>query len=147
MDEAKKSIFREFVKWIKVKVRIHTNENSLSFKQRDIWWANIGLNVGFEQNGKNDEFERPVLVLRKFGQNIFWAIPMTSKENDNKYRMKIRYKEYYKNIVGDLLEEEKEGNLILNQLRTISNKRLIRKMGVISEVNFDIVRNKIKSII
>jgi mRNA interferase MazF len=147
MDERKKSIIEDFVRWIKVKVRIHLNENLLSFKQRDIWWANIGLNVGHEQNGKNDEYERPVLVLRKFGQNIFWAIPMTSKEINSNYRMKIKYKEYYRNITGDLLEEEKEGNLILNQLRTISNKRLIRKMGVIAEADFDVVRDRVKSII
>ena len=147
MEEERKSILVEFVKWIKVKVRIHMNENLLSFKPRDIWWANIGLNVGYEQNGKNEEFERPVLILRKFGQHIFWAIPMTSKKVDNIYRLEINYKEYYKNIVGELIGEDKKGILILNQLRTISSKRLIRKMGVMVEKDFDIVRERIKGMI
>jgi hypothetical protein len=28
--------------------------------------VSIGENIGFEQNGKNDMFERPVLVLQNF---------------------------------------------------------------------------------
>lgn len=148
MDEEFKKILAEFVKWVKVKVRIHITDNlNLSYKQRDIWWANVGLNVGSEQNGKDEEFQRPVLVLRKFGQHIFWAIPLTSQKKDNKYHIEIKYKEYYENIVGELISEDKEGRIILNQLKTMSSKRLIRKIGVMSEEDFNIIREKIRNVI
>ncbi|MFA4975241.1 MAG: type II toxin-antitoxin system PemK/MazF family toxin [Candidatus Paceibacterota bacterium] len=148
MDEEFKKILAEFVKWVKVKVRIHIADNlNLSYKQRDIWWANVGLNVGSEQNGKDEEFQRPVLVLRKFGQHIFWAIPLTSQKKDNKYHIEIKYKEYYENIVGELISEDKEGRIILNQLKTMSSKRLIRKIGVMSEEDFNVIREKIKNVI
>lgn len=148
MNDEFKKILAEFVKWVKVKVRIHISDSSSVFyHEREIWWANVGLNVGSEQNGKDEELQRPVLVLRKFGQHIFWAIPLTSKKKDSKYRLEIKYKEYYENITGELISEDKDGIIILNQLKTMSIKRLIRKIGVMSEENFNTVRDKIKEIV
>ncbi len=55
----------QFVEWTKLKVRIHIKENSaLYFHEREVWWASLGKNIGFEQDGKNKMFERPVLVLK-----------------------------------------------------------------------------------
>ena len=148
MNEEFKQVLVEFVKWVKVKVRIHISDNTyLSFKQREIWWANVGLNVGSEQNGKNDNFERPVLVLRKFGQQIFWGLPLTSKKKDSPYRVEIKYKEYYENMAGELISAEKDGIIVLNQLKTMSSKRLIRKMGVMAKKDFDVIREKIKDVL
>ena len=148
MVTIEKEILVRFIDWVKLKIRIHSSDNpGLSFKQREIWWASIGLNIGSEQNGKDEKFQRPVLVLRKFGQHIFWAIPLTSNKKEHKYRLEIKYKEYSENIVGELISEDKKGIIILNQLKTMSSKRFIRKMGVISEADFDIIREKVKEII
>lgn len=148
MDEETKGVLVEFVKWIKVKVKVHLKDNTLlSFKEREIWWANFGLNVGSEQNGKHEDFERPVLVLRKFGQGIFWAVPLTTKQKDNAYRISILYKEYFENITGELIITDKNGILVLNQMRAISSKRLIRKLGVVEEEIFNMIKQEIKSLI
>ncbi len=148
MEDKFKEFLKEFVEWIKVKTKIHISDNSfLSYKQREIWWANVGLNIGSEQNGKNKNFERPVLILRKFGHQIFWAIPLTSNKKNNKYRIKIKYKEFYKNMAGELIDEEKDGVIVLNQLKAMSSKRLIRKIGVVPESEFETVREKVKEII
>lgn len=148
MDDETKSILAEFVKWIKVKVKVHLKDNILlSYKEREVWWANFGLNVGSEQNGKHENFERPVLVLRKFGHGLFWAVPLTTKDKDNAYRMSILYKEYFENIIGDMIITEKNGFLVLNQMRAISSKRLIRKLGVVEEENYLMIREKIRSLI
>lgn len=148
MDTEFKEKLVEFVAWLKVKVRIHiTDISGLSFKPREVWWASVGLNVGSEQNGKDEKFQRPVLVLRKFGQHIFWAIPLTSKKKNNKYRFEIKYKEYSENIDGKWIGEDKDGIIILNQLKTMSSKRLIRKMGVVSEKDFNVIRGKVREII
>ena len=147
MEIGTENILIQFVSWMKLKVKLHVFNNGLSYKQRDIWWANVGLNIGSEQNGKNDNFERPVLVLRKFGQNIFWGIPLTSNIKEHIYNHRIKYKAYCKNEMGELCEEEKSGVVILNQLKTMSNKRLIRKIGVISEGEFEIVRERIKELV
>jgi len=47
-------------------------------KQREIYWANIGENIGFEQNGKGDNFMRPLLIFKKFSNNIFFGIPLST---------------------------------------------------------------------
>lgn len=148
MDDKFKEFLKDFVKWIKIKVRVHISDNTfLQYKQRDIWWTNVGLNIGSEQNGKNENFERPVLVLRKFGHNLFWAVPTTTNCKKNIYRHKIKYKTYFKDEGGGVREEEKEGIIILNQLKAMSSKRLIRKIGVIPEEEFEIVRKKLGEII
>lgn len=148
MNDCKRQLLIEFVKWVKVKARIHLYDNTfLSYKEREIWWANFGLNVGSEQNGKHAEFERPVLVLRKFGHNLFWAIPLTSKSEDRPFKSLVDYKEYFENIIGEITITEKSGFLVLNQMRALSSKRLIRKLGVVEEVKFNIIREKIKDLI
>lgn len=148
MEEKFNNFLADFVRWIKLKTRIHISDNTaLSYKTREIWWANIGLNIGSEQNGKDEEFQRPVLVLRKFGHQLFWAVPLTSNSEKHLYRLKINYKSYFKNIAGDLIEENKRGFLVLNQLKAMSSKRLMRKIGVVPEEQFEIIRGKIKDIL
>ncbi|MDD2935358.1 MAG: type II toxin-antitoxin system PemK/MazF family toxin [Candidatus Pacebacteria bacterium] len=148
MDDNFKNFLKDFVKWIKLKTRIHISDNStLSFKQREIWWANVGLNVGSEQNGKNENFERPVLVLKKFGHHLFWAIPLTSKKKDSIYRYEINYKSHHKNILDEIVEESKTGFAILNQLKAMSSKRLIRKLGVLPKDDFNNLREELKNIL
>ena len=93
------------------------------FKKRDIFCAQLGKNIGHEQNGKGKEFLRPIIVLRKFNPNIFLCIPLTSKLKENKYHFKF--------TVGS-----KVMMAILSQARLIDSKRLKRKMGEIDKENF-----------
>ena len=51
----------------------------LRVHEGEIWWCSLGVNVGDEQDGKNDLFERPVLIVRKFNNSIVWAVPMITK--------------------------------------------------------------------
>ena len=148
MNEEFKKCLAEFVRWIKIKTRVHISDNTLlSFKPREIWWVNVGFNIGSEQNGKNENFDRPVLILRKFGQHLFWAIPLTSKKKDSNHRLEINYKSYFRNMAGELIEENKNGFVVLNQLKAMSSKRLMRKIGVISENDFEIIKEKIKEML
>jgi predicted metalloenzyme YecM len=57
---------KDFQKWHILKSQIDTKIQSTFINEREICYVSIGENIGFEQNGKNDMFERPVLVLRKF---------------------------------------------------------------------------------
>jgi mRNA interferase MazF len=129
-----KSKVEEFVKWTKLKVRIHLNDNRLFFKEREVWWASIGMNIGFEQNGKNETFERPVLIIKKFNHDVMWVLPMTSKDKSksNKYYYPVEY-------------ENEISYIILSQLRLVSSKRLLRKVRTLSKNEFKTVCKKIKN--
>ena len=67
----KKQYLIKFIEWAKLKIRIHVSEEEpVYFKEKDIWWASLGANIGHEQDGKNESFERPILVLKKFNKYI-----------------------------------------------------------------------------
>jgi mRNA interferase MazF len=111
---------KDFWKWHSLKSEIEKQIPSPLFYEREIWWCSVGANVGAEEDGKNDPFERPVLVLRKFNRDMFWGIPITSKE---------KYGEYYYpfSLHGESM------TALLSQLRVLSAKRLRRRIGRITE--------------
>lgn len=125
---------KDFQKWHTKKKYVHENEKIPYFYDREIWWCSIGLNVGYEQDGKNENFERPVLVLKKFNKYILWIIPLTSRLKSGKYYYHFKF-------------EKEKSVAILSQLRLISSQRLLRKIGMISEIDFAKIRQAIKSYI
>ena len=131
----KKSI-KDYIEWTKLKIRIHFSEreSELYFKEREIWWASLGLNIGFEENGKHENFERPVLILKKFNKNILWALPLTSQGRTGEFYHQFEYE-------GD------KYSVILSQLRLISSKRLLRKIRVLPDVDFEKIRKFMKDLI
>lgn len=98
----------------------------------EVYWCSFGLNVGDEENGKGTNFRRPVLVVKKFNNNIFLGIPMTTKLKDNKYYIKV------------LLKDEIVSAMI-SQIRIIDSKRLDEKIGYIKRKDFENVKLEIKN--
>ena len=47
--------------------------------EREIWWCSLGVNVGHEEDGKNEQFERPALILKKWSNKTVIILPMTTK--------------------------------------------------------------------
>ena len=58
---------------------------ALFFHAREIWWCSAGLNIGVEIDGKSDNFERPMLIVKKFNTDMVRALPLTSKERSCPY--------------------------------------------------------------
>ncbi len=61
-----------------LKKQVNEKRSIFYVKEREIWYAHLGHNVGFEEDGKGKDFKRPVLVLKKIG-NVFAVLPMTTK--------------------------------------------------------------------
>lgn len=105
------------------------------FREKEVWWASLGANLGHEEDGKNKKFERPVLILRKFNKHLMLVIPLTSKiKENNKY--------YFKCFLNN-----QSGSAIISQIRIISSKRLIRRMGDMSNMDFYKIKDLIKNLI
>lgn len=84
---------KDFDGWIIKKKEYHYRKTKPPmFKERDIWWASIGVNVGFEEDGKHEKFIRPVLVIKKFNRELFLGIPMSTKIKDNRYYVQVTVK-------------------------------------------------------
>ena len=127
---------KDFQKWHNRKEKLHKKETTkkVYFYEREIWWCCLGLSVGFEQDGKNDLFERPILILKKFNRDVLWILPLTSKNKTGKYYYQFEYK-------------ERKYSVILSQLRLISSRRLLRKIRTFSKDDFNKVRILIKNLI
>jgi mRNA interferase MazF len=54
---------KNFNEWNFLKQNLDKKEKTIFFKERDIWWCSLGLNIGHEENGKNTYFTRPILVI------------------------------------------------------------------------------------
>lgn len=69
------NMYKDFDKWNKRKKIIHeyVNETTHEFNQNEVWWCALGLNIGDEEDGKNELYERPVLIVRKFNKRFMWA--------------------------------------------------------------------------
>ena len=121
---------KEFDKWNTSKKNTDTKvvSRDFYFYQREVWWCAVGVNMGVEVDGKHNDFERPVLVIKKFNGEMFWGVPLTTKERPQLLRVEHEKGASYANLA---------------QLRVMSTKRLLRKIGMITEESFKEVLEKL----
>ena len=133
LHETTKTIMEKiFDKWNQIKKIINAQETKIFFHERDIWFAHFGKNVGHEQDG-GSEFLRPVVILKKFNQRVFWGIPLT---------MKSKKGEFYFTIVDK--QNGKVRVAILSQLRLLDVNRLKTKIGSVSQDEFGGIKKAIQ---
>lgn len=133
---------KEFDIWNKTKKILNDQDREVFGYPREVWWCSIGINVGAEIDGKNENFERPVIIMRVYNKETMLVLPTTSKERKDKFHFEVRVDatnpktgEVYKRTVY----------VKLTQARVISNKRLLRKVDVIPEEEFEKIKNAFKS--
>ncbi len=115
---------KDFRTWHNKKSDIHERQKRLHFHEREIWSSFVGANIGYEQDGKGDEYLRPILVLKKFNNETLWALFLTKKKKTGKYYFEFKSKE------NDMSTAN------LSQFRLIDSKRLKYRVGSISEADF-----------
>jgi mRNA interferase MazF len=98
--------------------------NDFFFLEGEVWWASLGVNIGHEIDGKNDLFERPIVVIKKINDELLLALPITSSLGGDNYSYGIEYKGKHRTI-------------LLSQNRTISGKRLLRLIYRLSGKEFE----------
>ena len=111
--------------------------DNIFFREREVWWTALGVNIGFEQDGKGEEFRRPVLILKKYNKYLVLVVPLTTKiKKDNKYYIDC-------SIMNDTIPRM----AIISQVRPIDTKRFIDKLGVADEDSFIKIKNAIKAML
>ena len=109
---------KDFDIWneLKKKIEISTDVIDGFHQEGEVWMCSLGRNIGYEQNGANDNFSRPVLVIKKFNNHMFWAVPLSTKQKPF---------DFYFNFTDP---EDKKVSAILAQMKLVSIKRLKRKL-------------------
>ena len=106
--------------WNIHKQNIEKIKKEILFEEKDIVFLRMGKNIGFEEDGKGNEFLRPVLIYKKFNNHQFVGLAMTSKKpNDKNKRFYYQLKE--------------DSFIILSQIKTYSSKRIKYNTGKISK--------------
>ena len=118
---------KDFDEWNIFKKILDEKEVSFYFKEREIRWCNLGLNIGKEINGKSKYFSRPVLILQKLNKYTCFIVPLTNTEKDTYHIKYIRFK-------------NKISKINLGQIRTISSKRLDKYIGKIDQKVFKCIK-------
>lgn len=111
-----------------------TQKELVRFHPRELWWCSYGVNIGSEQNGVGDNFERLCLIVQKLSAKTFIALPLSTKEKLPKFQVRTVIK-------------EKIGYVLLDQVRVLDSKRLLRKIGSISSEEFEEIKSRLKEIL
>ena len=73
-------------------------------------------------------------MLKKFNNNIFLGIPLSTKNKENPYYIKITIKDIPQSAM-------------ISQIRIMDTKRLDEKIGYISRKDLDIVKSEVRKMI
>ncbi|MBI4158282.1 MAG: type II toxin-antitoxin system PemK/MazF family toxin [Candidatus Yanofskybacteria bacterium] len=116
---------KDFKKWHGIKENLDGRKSEVFFHEREIWWCSLGVNIGFEQDGTGKDFQRPIVIIKKFNLDACLAVPLTTTQKKGKY--------YFK--VGEV--DGREATAVFSQVRFINRKRLANKVGVLEENIFN----------
>jgi len=128
----------EFDKWNEVKKETNQENITFGFRDRDIFYIKMGKNIGFEQNGKGENFVRPIVVFKKFNKNMFFGIPLSTQLKDGIFYYKFQFQKNDKISTNIAL---------LSQMKLYSTNRLLNKIGVMSKDDFEKLKDKFKKLI
>jgi mRNA interferase MazF len=124
----------DFDEWNKIKKQIEADIcQSMYFPQvGEVWMSAVGRNIGYEQNGSGENFSRPMLVVKKFNNQIFWSVPLSTRQKSF---------DFYYNFTDP---QSNKVYAILAQMRLVSLKRLNRKLYDISPIYLEEVKTRLK---
>ena len=125
---------KDFNEWNKQKIKTQREEQNRWCQPRDIWWCSLGVNVGYEQDGKGTSFLRPVVILRSFGIHTALVVPLTTSKKKNMYHVSLG------------TQTGVQSYAIVTQIRLIDTKRLFEKRGKVDEKVFEIIKEAIKTL-
>jgi len=112
-------------KWHKVKENLIKSNKRIYFHEREVWWCSIGKNIGFEQNGKGEEFTRPIIIIKRLSLDTCLIVPLTtSKKRKNLFPL------------GNLVDEKEKTYAMVEQIRLIDAKRLGKKIGILNNETY-----------
>ncbi len=125
---------KDFDRWNKIKKEIDGNGLSKLYHAREIWWCSLGTNIGFEQNGGGQEYQRPILVLKGMSKDTCYVLPLTGSLQKNKNRIAIS------------LVDGVQASAIISQIRLIDTKRLVEKIRFLDKAKFNEIRKAVKDL-
>jgi mRNA-degrading endonuclease toxin of MazEF toxin-antitoxin module len=126
---------KDFDSWnIVKKTLVSSGRKNLVFHEREIWWCSFGVNVGNEQDGTGNRFERPCIIVRTLSPTTCLAIPLSTKKKLPIFQVTVTFK-------------DKVNFALLDQVRVIDSGRLRRKIGYVPVETFKVIGQRIREML
>lgn len=129
-----KSKMQSFDKWNELKKEI-SQKGSVYTKEGQIYYASLGHNIGFEQNGRGDKFMRPILIYKKFGKETILGIPLSSQVKEGRFYYTFSF------------QANKLSVALLSQIRLLDTRRLYSRLGRMKKDDFIKMKQKLNELI
>ena len=126
------SYVKDFDKWNEVKKKIDGENHSSVFRVGEIRWVILGVNVGSEIDGKGESFNRPCVIVDSFSDKLVLVFPMSTKLKNTAVYIDIT------------LENGKKVSVCIHQAKTISPKRVLKRITTISTSKVQDLKNAYK---
>jgi len=111
---------KDFDKWNSVKKRIQSENRQVYIRRGEIRWVSFGVNIGSEIDGKGASLTRPALVVHVIGAHLALIVPLSTKTRESTGYIPFEWK--------GILQ-----SLCVHQVRVVSQKRILDRIGKISE--------------
>lgn len=121
---------KNFDAWNEKKKLIHERRPPAHFKPGEVWWCSIGSNIGHEEDGKNEWFERPVCIIQRFGNELAWVVPLTTRPQNGVFSIQT------------MVNKTPNWAMVVH-LDLLSARRLHRRLGNVSVATVIQIRDKI----
>ncbi|HVQ44400.1 MAG TPA: type II toxin-antitoxin system PemK/MazF family toxin [Candidatus Saccharimonadia bacterium] len=125
---------KDYIAWHDQKTLLQGRQSTQYFYEQEVWWTALGLNIGFEENGKNVDFSRPVLILRKFNYRFFLGVPLSTQPHIGRH--------YY-----GFQSSPQFTTALISQVRALDARRLINLAGRVSDADLGIIRHRTATLI
>ena len=125
----------EFDNWNEVKQNLNSKKQIIGFNVGDVLFVSVGQNVGFETYGKGEEFLRPVVVIKKFGKDSFYGVPLSTNNKEGYFYYTFSYKEGVKSTA------------LLSQVRLFDAKRVKYRSGYLKKRDFEKLIERVLEVI
>lgn len=125
---------KDFDKWNIIKKKLENNQRKFFFKEGEIWWMSVGVNIANESCGKGEIFKRPVLVLRKLSGNSFIGLPLSSKNKTGSW-------------FTDVSINNQKRCVLLYQIRMFSTNRFESRLATLDDNGFRKVKDKLEQLL
>lgn len=126
---------KDFDDWNELKKKIHREEclTNRFPKEGEVWMSSFGKNIGYEQNGSGTNFSRPILIIKKFNNHMYWVAPLSTKQKSL---------DFYFNFTDPA---DQKVSVVLAQMKLVSVQRIMRKLYQCNNQHFSEVKQKLKS--
>jgi mRNA interferase MazF len=122
---------KDFDEWNKIKKKTDFHKNTFIPRAGEVCLCSLSINIGFESNGKNHNFVRPVLIIKSYKKSGAVVLPLTSKYKEDIFHFKLNTKSFIK----------------LTQIKFVDIKRFKRRLYKIDSDLLTKIRNQLFEVI